>query len=100
MCWDRGHIPKQWKRAKNIFIPKPQKKLTIEILQPLSLISCVGKVLEYGGKLFLHTMISFRRTLSTKVKAAQALANSQMGSRILSTLDIIPPPLANAPQLP
>lgn len=46
-CWTNGHLPKQWKTAKTILLPKPNKPPGIEGLRPISLTSCVGKVMEH-----------------------------------------------------
>lgn len=46
-CWTSGSLPKQWKTAKTILLPKPNKPPGIEGLRPISLTSCVGKVLEH-----------------------------------------------------
>ncbi|KAM7306727.1 uncharacterized protein ISCGN_010395 [Ixodes scapularis] len=46
-CWQEGRLPKQWKAAKTILIPKPGRPPNIENLRPISLTSCVGKVLEH-----------------------------------------------------
>lgn len=76
-CWERGEIPAQWKDAKIVMIPKPGKKLHLENLRPISLTSCMGKLLEHvvlnrlhalmdERGLFPHTMIGFRPGLSTQ----------------------------------
>ncbi|KAM7298059.1 uncharacterized protein ISCGN_018688 [Ixodes scapularis] len=46
-CWREGKLPKQWKTAKTILIPKPGKQPSVENLRPISLTSCVGKLLEH-----------------------------------------------------
>ncbi|KAG0421412.1 hypothetical protein HPB47_002672 [Ixodes persulcatus] len=76
-CWKDGKIPTQWKTAKVIMIPKPGKKLQLDTLRPISLTSCVGKLMEHivlnrlnkymdEKGLFPHTMIGFRPKLSTQ----------------------------------
>lgn len=45
--WRAGRLPKQWKTARTILIPKPGKPPNIDNLRPISLTSCVGKVLEH-----------------------------------------------------
>lgn len=73
--WETGNLPSQWKEAKIIMIPKPGKRLLLENLRPISLTSCVGKVLEHviltrlhrhmnDNDLFPNTMIGFRSKLS------------------------------------
>ncbi|XP_049522614.1 uncharacterized protein LOC125945086 [Dermacentor silvarum] len=74
-CWEKGTIPQEWKVADLIFIPKPGKKLGFEILRPISLTSCVGKLMEQvvqtrlnrymeENGLYPDTMIGFRPKLS------------------------------------
>lgn len=46
-CWRAGTLPKQWKAARTILIPKPNKPPGIENLRPISVTSCAGKVLEH-----------------------------------------------------
>lgn len=76
-CWRSGNLPQSWKHARVAFIPKPGKKLTIENLRPISLTSCVGKLLEHvvlarlqtytdAHHLLPHTMLGFRPHLSTQ----------------------------------
>ncbi|XP_077530679.1 uncharacterized protein LOC144142785 [Haemaphysalis longicornis] len=43
VCWRAGRLPKQWKTAKTVLIPKPGKPPSKENLRPISLTSCVGK---------------------------------------------------------
>lgn len=76
-CWEKGAIPQQWKTAKIILIPKPGKKPLIGNLRPISLTSCIGKLMEKviltrlvrymdDNELYPHTMIGFRPRLSTQ----------------------------------
>ncbi|XP_075560000.1 uncharacterized protein LOC142591574 [Dermacentor variabilis] len=76
-CWREGRIQEQWKRSKAILIPKHGKPLSFENLRPISLTSCVGKVLEHAflSRISSHleemeaypdTMIGFRSRLSTQ----------------------------------
>ncbi|XP_070377130.1 uncharacterized protein [Dermacentor albipictus] len=46
-CWHSGKLPREWKTARTILIPKPGNPLDIGNLRPISLTSCVGKVLEH-----------------------------------------------------
>lgn len=46
-CRAEGSILQQWKTAHVVMIPKPGKKLQIENLRPISLTSCVGKLMEH-----------------------------------------------------
>ncbi|XP_077560738.1 uncharacterized protein LOC144175539 [Haemaphysalis longicornis] len=76
-CWKTGKLPRQWKKAKMILIPKPGKPPDPENLRPISLTSCVGKVLEHvllnrwqkyleRIEAFPHTIIGFRQHLGTQ----------------------------------
>lgn len=76
-CWSTGHVPKQWKTARTVLIPKPGKPPNIENLRPISLTSCVGKVMEHilnnrwqrymeENGIYPPTMIGFRNKLSTQ----------------------------------
>lgn len=75
--WSTGKIPDQWKTAEARFIPKPGKSPHIENLRPISLTSCVGKILERivlkrlqqyleDTKQIPDTMFGFRQNLSTQ----------------------------------
>ncbi|XP_077498683.1 uncharacterized protein LOC144109760 [Amblyomma americanum] len=75
-CWRAGSLPQQWKTAKTILIPKPGRPPNTDNLRPISLTSCVGKVLEHvlmcrwdyleESELYPTTIIGFRRSLSTQ----------------------------------
>ncbi|XP_077564543.1 uncharacterized protein LOC144180007 [Haemaphysalis longicornis] len=76
-CWREGKLPKQWKTARTVLIPKPGKPPNIENLRPISLTSCVGKVMEHVMRnrwnryleekgLYPDAMIGFREKLSTQ----------------------------------
>ncbi|XP_077551209.1 uncharacterized protein LOC144164821 [Haemaphysalis longicornis] len=76
-AWETSRLPQEWKTAKVRFIPKPGKPPSIENLRPISLTSCVGKVME---RMVLHrlqrhleetgqmpaTMFGFRKHLGTQ----------------------------------
>lgn len=75
--WRSGLIPKSWKAACTVLIPKPGKAPSIENLRPISLTSCVGKVAEHAmlnrltdhlesNECYTHNMIGFRSGLSTQ----------------------------------
>lgn len=75
--WTTETLPQEWKHAKVTFIPKPGKSLKIENLRPISLTSCLGKLLEHiiHARLTQHlsrlqiippTMIGFQAGLSTQ----------------------------------
>ncbi|XP_077543398.1 uncharacterized protein LOC144155674 [Haemaphysalis longicornis] len=76
-CWKTGKLPSQWKKAKMVLIPKPGKPPDPDNLRPISLTSCVGKVLEHvvhnrwqkyleETDAFPHMIIGFRQSLSTQ----------------------------------
>lgn len=76
-CWLAGKLPQQWKTARTVLIPKPGKPPSIDNLRPISLTSCVGKILEHVLKnrwqrylesegLYPETMLGFRERLSTQ----------------------------------
>ncbi|KAM7298485.1 hypothetical protein ISCGN_019080 [Ixodes scapularis] len=76
-CWREGTLPKQWKTAKTILIPKPGKPPSVENLRPISLTSCVGKLLEHvllsrwqqyleDSGLYPDSIIGFRKKLGTQ----------------------------------
>lgn len=46
-CWREGKLPAEWKKAKMVLIPKRGKPPGLQNLRPISLTSCVGKVLEH-----------------------------------------------------
>lgn len=46
-CWRTGRLPRKWKTAKTVLHPKLGKPPHIENLRPISLTSCLGKVLEH-----------------------------------------------------
>lgn len=45
-AWENSQLPPEWKEAEVHFIPKPGKAPSIENMRPISLTSCVGKVME------------------------------------------------------
>lgn len=75
-CWTSGTLPIAWKEAEVRLLPKPGRTLSVDNLRPISLTSCIGKVMEHfvlirlqtyletTGKL-PHTMFGFRPHLST-----------------------------------
>ncbi|XP_077552461.1 uncharacterized protein LOC144166881 [Haemaphysalis longicornis] len=76
-CWRSGRLPKHWKEAETILIPKPGKPPHIDNLRPISLTSCIGKVLEHillnrwqayleDGNLYPNSILGFRSKLETQ----------------------------------
>ncbi|KAG0430878.1 hypothetical protein HPB47_022300 [Ixodes persulcatus] len=75
--WSTGRLPNEWKEAKMIFLPKPNKPLEPGNLRPISLTSCLGKLMEHvvlarlthmadDKSLFADTMYGLRKGLSTQ----------------------------------
>ncbi|KAH9380391.1 hypothetical protein HPB48_017614 [Haemaphysalis longicornis] len=76
-AWESSQLPPEWTEAEVRFIPKPGKAPAIENMRPISLTSCVGKVMERMvlRRLQVHlentdqlpkTMFGFRKQLSTQ----------------------------------
>ncbi|XP_065289502.1 uncharacterized protein [Dermacentor albipictus] len=76
-CWQEGTLPQSWRHAKILFIPKPHKPLTPANLRPISLTSCLGKLLEHVAlarltqhmaeqDLYPHSMVGFCPHLSAQ----------------------------------
>ncbi|KAM7314805.1 hypothetical protein ISCGN_004589 [Ixodes scapularis] len=53
-CWYSCTIPQEWKCANLVLIPKPGKPPTLANLRPISLTSCVGKLMEHVIQIRLH----------------------------------------------
>ena len=71
-CLHIGFFPSKWKKAKTILIPKPGKDIKqAKNYRPISLLSCLGKLLE--------RIIAFR--LSTHLELKNQFAKSQSGFR-------------------
>lgn len=75
-CWKNGKIPDEWKKSNVILIPKPGKPPDIQNMRPISLTSCVGKVMEHAclnringhleaSNVYPSSIIGFRPGLST-----------------------------------
>jgi hypothetical protein len=61
-CLSLGHFPSSWKRARVICIPKPGKQATkAENFRPISLLDCLGKLLE---RILLSHLESITRDLN------------------------------------
>ncbi|XP_077560639.1 uncharacterized protein LOC144175440 [Haemaphysalis longicornis] len=95
-CWRTGKLPQQWKTAKTVLIPKPGKPPHIDNLRPISLTSCVGKVLEHvllnrwqrfleESDIYPDTMLGFRAKLCTQ--DAMLLLKHEIIDRKFPTLD-------------
>ncbi|XP_070377353.1 uncharacterized protein [Dermacentor albipictus] len=74
--WHESTLPSEWTHAKVTFIPKPGKPIDIQNLRPISLTSCLGKLLEHvvldrlqnfleDNHLYPDSMFGFRPSLST-----------------------------------
>lgn len=102
--WIAGTLPPEWKHAKISFIPKPGKPLALENLRPISLTSCVGKVLEHiiharltqyldDSNAYPPTMLGFRSRLSVQDVHLQLLHDiitppSRMDTAAILALDL------------
>lgn len=104
--WRNGEIPKQWKTAKVVMIPKPGKKPQLDALRPISLTSCAGKLMEHiiltrlnkhmdDQTLYPHTMVGFRPHLSTqdimlqlKYQIIEGEGCSKLDTRAILGLDL------------
>lgn len=75
--WSRGTLPSTWRHADISLIPKAHKAITLEHLRPISLTSCLGKLLEHIintrittyleiHHLLPHTLTGFRQGLSVQ----------------------------------
>lgn len=75
--WNAGTLPRSWKHSDITLIPKPAKPLALPNLRPISLTSCLGKLLEHvihnrlsayleEHSLFPPNLIGFRPGLSTQ----------------------------------
>nr|XP_054926566.1 uncharacterized protein LOC129384923 [Dermacentor andersoni] len=42
--WKNGSVPEQWKTANVVLIPQPGRAPNVDSLRPITLTSCVGKV--------------------------------------------------------
>lgn len=76
-AWRNGALPQEWKHADIVLIPKPGKPLSLSNLRPISLTSCLGKLLEHvildrlqphleATHYFPDTMFGFRSHLATQ----------------------------------
>ena len=100
--WREGTLPEEWKTAKVMLIPKPGKKLDLKNLRPISLTSCLGKLMEHvilnrlhrheeSEKLFPPTMIGFRRHMSTQdlmIRVRDGVIKPRPYTRALLALDM------------
>ncbi|KAG0424356.1 hypothetical protein HPB47_028435 [Ixodes persulcatus] len=105
-CWRQGQLTLQWKTAKVVMIPKPGTKPQLDALRPISLTSCVGKIMEHvvlrrisdfmeRNQLFLHTMVGFRPHRSTqdvmlrlKHQIIDGEKSSHLDTRVILGLDL------------
>ena len=102
--WPAGTVPRQWKHAIVVMVPKPGKKLGIESMRPISLTSCLGKIFEKlvntrllshleNNQLMPNTMFGFRPHLSTQdilllLKEQVLMDISKVGENIIMAVDI------------
>lgn len=100
--WQDGEIPQEWKHARIIFIPKPGKKLITENLRPISLTSCLGKLMEHvvlnrlqgyeeDNNLLPPSMLGFRAHLSTQdvmLQLSEEVIPKSSNTRAILGLDL------------
>ncbi|XP_049269043.1 uncharacterized protein LOC125757488 [Rhipicephalus sanguineus] len=102
-CWEQGTIPQSWKLANLILIPKPGKSPTLANLRPISLTSCVGKLMEHvvqtrliryleDHHLLPDTMFGFRPHLAAPdimlLLKHQVLYNRTLDTQVIVGLDV------------
>lgn len=46
-AWKTGTLPQEWRHADITLIPKSGKPLALRNRRPISLTSCIGKLLEH-----------------------------------------------------
>lgn len=79
-CWRKGMLPQAWRHADITLIPKPGKPVKVENLRPISLTSCIGKLME-------HVLL---RRLQPFLEEKSFFSNSQFGYRAhLSAKDVL-----------
>lgn len=94
-CWEKGEIPESWKEADMALIPIPDEEIRINNLRPISLTSCIGKLMEKVVQTRLdrekgwypNSMIGFRRSLSANDKE-QVLERKTQDARVILGLDV------------
>lgn len=102
--WMKGKLPDQWKMAEVRFIPKPGKSPHIENLRPISLTSCIGKIMERiilkrlqnhldATQQMPDTMFGFRKHLGTQdvliqLKEEVLVPATRHSPRAILTLDL------------
>lgn len=75
--WKNGLVPSKWRMATLLLISKPGRSPGLENLRPISLTSCIGKVMEHAVHnrisryierkgLFPYNVVGFRPALSTQ----------------------------------
>lgn len=78
--WREGTLPQAWRHADITLISKPGKPIKVENLRPISLTSCIGKLME-------HVLL---RRLQPFLEEHSFFANTQFGYRAhLSAQDVL-----------
>ncbi|XP_072143706.1 uncharacterized protein [Dermacentor andersoni] len=78
-CWGAGSLPRQWKAAKIILIPKPGKPPNIENLRPISLTSCVSR-LNMGKRTYAYIKDFLTERTTEIIACDQRLQKKKFGS--------------------
>lgn len=101
--WERGEVPVGWKTAKVVLIPKPGKPPNVDNLRPISLTSCVGKLMEHVVQnrltryceektIFPPTMVGFRPSMCTQdvlwLLRQDVLLNNTQDTQAILALDL------------
>lgn len=101
--WERGTVPKSWKEATVILIPKLGKSPSLDNLRPISLTSCLSKVAEHAihnrisrhiehEELFPYNIVGFRPSLSAQdvmlLLKTQVIDNRSRDVRGILALDL------------
>lgn len=109
--WKSGKLPPQWKTAEIRFIPKPNKSPHLDNLRPISLTSCVGKLVERmllrrlqpyleAKDIIPNTMYGFRKHLCTqdillRIKEEILIPASRNSPRAILALDLKEPSITS-----
>lgn len=65
--WNQGKIPKSWKEGLVIPIPKPDKdKHSVDSFRPITLLNCIGKILEKMVNRRLITLLESKNLLDNR----------------------------------
>ncbi|XP_075730616.1 uncharacterized protein LOC142772299 [Rhipicephalus microplus] len=66
-CRRTGRVPRKWEIADVVLIPKPGKQPVVKNMRPISLTSCVGKVIENAYLNRVVTLLERRNAFGTHI---------------------------------